>query len=396
MAIVETLLYSALAPLLPAFKEGFGLSKAQSGLLVAMYAIGLGVASVPGGVLASRVGVKSSALAGLVALAATSVAFGLIDDYAGLLATRFLQGAAGALCWASGIAWLVDVAPRERRGEMIGVFSGAGAAGAMLGPVVGGLGALVGRAVAFGGVAVCALLLAIAAARLPRPVGVGKQSLAILRKAHGSRDLWRGEWLVFLPGLLLGTIGVLAPLRLHRMGWGPLAIAGTYLVAAAIGVLARPFVARWADRRGRLSAIRMLLLACIVLTLPLPLVRNPWILSVVVVSALISYGVLWGPAMSYLSQAYEDSGVTQVLGFALMNLAGGVGVVVGSAAGGEVAHIAGDVIAYALTAATCFATVAALARLQATPRPRSDELSEGWRANTPVVEAGSPPAKPAA
>ena len=107
MAVVETLLYSALAPLLPAFKEELGLSQAQSGLLVAMYAIGLGVAAIPGGILAARVGVKPAALAGLVMLAATSVAFGLIDNYGGLLATRFLQGAAGAVCWASGIAWLV-------------------------------------------------------------------------------------------------------------------------------------------------------------------------------------------------------------------------------------------------------------------------------------------------
>ncbi|MGZ4400235.1 MAG: MFS transporter [Gaiellaceae bacterium] len=364
MAVVETLLYSALAPLLPAFKEELGLSKAQSGLLVAMYAIGLCVAAVPGGLLASRVGVKPSALFGLVMLAATSVAFGLIDSYGGLLATRFLQGAAGALCWASGIAWLVDVAPRQRRGEMIGIFAGAGAAGSMLGPVVGGAGALVGRAEAFAGVAVCALLLAVAAARLPRPVGIGKQSLAVLRKAHGSRDLWRGQWLVFLPGLLLGTIGVLAPLRLHRLGWGPVGIAGTYLVAAAVGVLARPFVGRWADRRGRLSAIRMLLLACIAVTLAIPAVGSPWLLSALVVSALISYGVLWGPAMAYLSQAFEDSGVAQVLGFALMNLTAGVGIVVGSAAGGEVAHVAGDVTAYALTAAACLATVAGLARLR--------------------------------
>src|SRR5579862_3914158 len=248
IAVVETLLYSALAPLLPAFKAGLGLSKAQSGLLVAMYAVGLGVAAIPGGILASRVGVKTSAVVGLIALAATSLAFGLIDDYEGLLATRFLQGAAGALCWASGIAWLVDVAPRERRGEMIGLFSGAGAAGAMLGPVIGGVGALVGRAAAFGGVAACAILLATAAARLPRPHGLAKQPLVTVGKAHASRDLWRGEWLVFLPGLLLGTIVVLAPLQLHQLGWGPVGIAGTYLVAAAMGVLARPFVGRWADR----------------------------------------------------------------------------------------------------------------------------------------------------
>ncbi|MCC6227561.1 MAG: MFS transporter, partial [Microthrixaceae bacterium] len=38
--LVETIFFSALAPLLPDFEVEFGLSKAEAGLLVAMYAIG--------------------------------------------------------------------------------------------------------------------------------------------------------------------------------------------------------------------------------------------------------------------------------------------------------------------------------------------------------------------
>jgi MFS family permease len=132
-------------------------------------------------------------------------------------------------------------------------------------------------------------------------------------------------------------------------------------------VLARPFVGRWADRRGRLTAIRIVLLACIFVTLALPSVWNPWLLSVFVVAALINYGLLWGPAMAFLSQTYEESGVAQVLGFALMNLAAGIGIVVGSAGGGEVAHVAGDLTAYALTAAACLATIAALSLRRSSP-----------------------------
>jgi MFS family permease len=361
MAFVESLLYNALAPLLPAFKEGLGLSKPEVGLLVGMFAIGQGAAAVPLGLLASRMGVKRSALGGLVVLAGTSVGFGLVDTYGELLATRLLQGAAAVLCWSAGIAWLVDAVPRERRGEMIGVVSSAGAAGAMIGPVVGGVAALVGRAGAFAGVAGFALLLAIVGARFPRPARGEQQSLAALSKAHNSRSLLSGQWLSALPGLLLGTVGVLGPLRLNRLGWGPVGIAGTFLVAAAVGVLARPFIGRWADRRGRLGAIRLLLLASISVTLVIPWLENPWLLSMFVVCAVSTYGLLWAPVMALLSHAYDQAGVAQVHGFALMNLSSGVGLVVGSAAGGEIAHLAGDVTAYALTAGTCLATFAALA-----------------------------------
>jgi len=114
MAVVETVFYSALAPLLPTLREQIGLSKAHVGLLVAMYAVGLCVAALPVGLLASGAGVKRAALAGLLGLAVASVAFGLAHSFWELLVTRFLQGAAGALCWAAGITWLVEVAPRAQ------------------------------------------------------------------------------------------------------------------------------------------------------------------------------------------------------------------------------------------------------------------------------------------
>ena len=46
MAMAQTLLFSALAPLLPTFDAELGLSKAQAGLLVAMFPIGLGIAGL--------------------------------------------------------------------------------------------------------------------------------------------------------------------------------------------------------------------------------------------------------------------------------------------------------------------------------------------------------------
>ena len=360
MAVVETVFYSALAPLLPTLREQLGLSKAHVGLLVAMYAVGLCVAALPVGLLASGAGVKRAALAGLLGLAVASVAFGLAHSFWELLVSRFLQGAAGALCWAAGITWLVEVAPRARRGEMIGLVAGASAAGAVLGPVVGGAAALVGRAAAFGAVAGFAVLVAVAAARLPQPAAAQWQPLALVGRAHSSRELWGGQWLVCLPGLLLGTIGVLAPLRLHTLGFGPIGIATTYLVAASIGVLARPAIGRWADRRGHIGAIRLLLLTCVAVTVAVLAVGDRWLLAVCVVLAVCSYGLLWGPTMASLSQGYEHAGIAQALGFALMNLTVGIAVVVGSAAGGEIAHLAGDVTVYAFTIAACLGTFTAL------------------------------------
>jgi len=364
IAVVETGLYTALTPLLPTFRDQLGLSKAQVGLLVAMYAVGLCLAAIPVGLLASAIGVKRAALAGLLGLAATSVAFGLAASYWELLTLRLLQGAVGALSWTAGIAWLVETAPTARRSELIGLFSGASAAGAVLGPVIGGAAAVLGRPDAFAGVAGFAGLVGLAIARLPRPSRGERQQLAQVGRAHAAPGIWSGQWLICLPGLLLGTIGVLAPLRLHHLGFGPVGIAASYLVAALVGILARPAIGRWADRRGLTAAIRLLLAGCVVATVLVAAVGERWIASSCVVLAVCCYGLLWGPTMSSLSQAYGQAGVSQAVGFALMNLTTGVAIVAGSAGAGEIAHLAGDPVAYGVTVTACLATITAMTSRQ--------------------------------
>ena len=359
MAVAETLLFSVLAPLLPTFDSELALSKAQAGLLVAMFPVGLGMAGLPLGLFASRVGVKGFGLAGLLLLAAAGLGFGFAGGYGELLATRFLQGAAGALVWSSGLAWLVSAAP-QRRGQMIGVFSGAGAAGQMIGPAVGGLAVLTNRAGVFAGVAGLTLLLAVFAARFPGPDRDDPQSLALIRKAHRSRSVVGALWLVALPSLLFGTIYALSPLQLDRLGWGPVGIAATFLAAAACGVVARPLVGRWADRRGFVSSLRLFLLVSIPVTVLIPWVSERWVLAACVVFAVATYGVLFGPAMALASHAYEEAEVAQVFGFAFIGLMFAAGFFLGSAVGGEVAHLAGDATAYALVAGACLATASVL------------------------------------
>src|SRR6266508_4505521 len=59
-----------------------------------------------------------------------------------LYAARFGQGVGSSLAWTGGLAWLVAAAPRGRRGELIGIAMGAAVAGALLGPVLGGVASL--------------------------------------------------------------------------------------------------------------------------------------------------------------------------------------------------------------------------------------------------------------
>src|SRR3954454_15829157 len=120
VVFLDTLFFSAIAPLLPRYAEEFGLTKGAAGVLSGAYPAGTLLAAVPAVWVASRIGVKGTLIIGLVGLAASSVVFGLGDSVLVLDASRFVQGAAGAFCWSGALAWLVSSAPVDRRGQLIG------------------------------------------------------------------------------------------------------------------------------------------------------------------------------------------------------------------------------------------------------------------------------------
>ena len=370
----ETLMYAAMSPLLPSLSREFALTKAQAGVLVAAYPLGQVVAALPLVFFVARAGVRVSVVCGLAMLGLMSVAFGLASTYDLLVASRLLQGVAGALCWSSALGWLVESLPRARRGEVIGVAMGVSSAGLLLGPVFGGLAAFVGRDVAFAAIGVVGMPLAVAVAvRRDTAVTAERPSLTEITAAHATRDVLVGQGMLLLPGLLVGVLGVLGPLQLYRAGIGSSGIATTFLVAAATGVLLRPFVGRWSDRRGRVAPIRACLIFAAPLTFAMPFVGNRWILAAVVVVAFALYETLWGPAIAFLADCYERTGIQQGSGFALMNIASGVGMVVGAAAGGFAARMLGDRVVYSAVAA---ASVGVFVALRGAGRSKADPTGE--------------------
>jgi MFS family permease len=372
--LLESTFFAVLAPLLPYYEDEFGLSTSALGVLSAVYAAGGLAGALPSGVLAVRVGVRPTVVLGLGIIVATSIAFGLAESAWVLYAARFGQGVGSAFAWTGGLAWLIAAAPRDRRGELIGIAMGAAVAGALLGPVLGGVASLTGPAPAFGAVAACGAVLALFAwttpARLPAEE---PQPLSALLGAFRTREMVSGFWLVSLAALLLGLISVVAPLRLDELGWGALGISAAFLVSAGVEAAMNPFLGRWSDRYGRLAPVRAGLVAAIALSLVLPWVDMRWPYLLLVIAAGIAYGVNWVPGTALLSDGTERAGLDQGLGFALLNVAWAPANVVGAALGGVLAQVVGDAGAYLLAAFLCLVTLAAAQRavLDPTPAPET-------------------------
>jgi predicted MFS family arabinose efflux permease len=360
IVLVDVLFYSAITPLLPSYVDDLGLSKSQAGVLAGSYAFGTLVASLPAGWLAARYGARPTLLGGLVLLALSSVAFGFGEGFEVLTAARLLQGFGGAASWAAGLAWLISLAPRDRRGQLIGTALGTAIAGAIGGPVLGALAEATSTELVFSSVGVVAV--GFIAAVLATPVEGAPPASGRLADALRDQRVITGAWLTTLPALFFGTFSVLTPLRLDDLGVGASGVAAVFLAAAAVEAVASPVVGRLSDRRGRLLPLRAGLAGVLVACFVLPLPERAGVLAALVVAAAAVAGMLWAPAMAMLSDGAEAAGLAQGVAFGLMNLAWAGGQVGGSAGGARLADATTDAVPYAVLAVLCAATLATLVR----------------------------------
>ncbi len=361
LVLTEVMFYSALTPLLPHYVHRLHLSKGAAGLLTASYAVGTLVFALPMGMAIGRIGAKRGTIAGTVALAGASVAFGLANTAATLDAARLVQGIGGSAIWTSALTWLSESSPAERQGETVGTALGIGIAGALLGPVIGSVAELTDPLAVFAAVAVVLLVIAAFAATVsgappPRPASVR----AIARAVRRDRGLIAGFWCTLVPSALFGVLGVLAPLRLSALGAGTVALGVVFLAGAAIEAVATPFIGRASDRRGPLPPIRLGLVGSVVVAALLPLPGTAWLAGVATVLAGVVFGMAWVPASAMLTAGADRHGLHHGLAYALWNLAWALGLTLGAAVGAPLAQATTDGLPYWLLAALAAATYGAL------------------------------------
>jgi len=358
--VVDAALYTALTPLLPTLQHELDLSDSAVGLLVAIYAIGLLVLALPAGWITGRIGARATMVASLWLFAAASVGFGLGDSIVVLDAMRWLQGAASALSWTAGFAWLLAVGPKDRQGMLIGSAISAAVAGGIAGPALGALAAEIGRAPVFIGIAVGAIALAAAVRMLPEPAESGD-----LRLMAALRTLRRGPgaisaWIVLLSASLYGSLTVLAPLRLDSLGVGATAIGAIFLGIGVSEIVVGPVVGRISDRRGVRVPMLYALAATATLLVVLALVGSlaPTIATIAILVPSVTAMIT--PAFTSLGKVAEVYGVASAGVFAAGNLAYAGGEGTGALAAGWLEDAGRGDITYIALAVLALATIAAL------------------------------------
>ena len=130
----------AVLPVLPRYVHGpLDGGGIDVGIVIGSYAV-TGLLLRPfAGRLADRRGRKSTVLLGSSLVAVAGFLYLLPLGIPGLIAARLLLGAGEGTVFTAGSAWIVDIAPPERRGRVIGLYGLSVWSGLSIGPLIGEL-----------------------------------------------------------------------------------------------------------------------------------------------------------------------------------------------------------------------------------------------------------------
>lgn len=353
IVLVDTVFYAALVPLIPYYSGEFGLSKLAVGVVNGSFGAGIILGAAPGAILAARIGVRPTAVAGLALLSVTSLFFGFAGSVEALVLLRFGEGFGSAFSWIAAFTWLISAAPEERRGQMIGTLISSAVVGSLLGPVVGSAASELGIAPVFAGVAGLGALALAGTLLVPPPdspeTPPSLRSLGALLRPRPAV----GMALISLSPLLFSILVVLAPLELSRLGWGATAIGAAFLVGAAFEAVVHPVLGRVSDRVGYRLPVLLGLTLSIALLLAFPLAGSPWVVALFIVLCAGAFNFSLTPGTAMFTQSTEKAGIGQALGFGVTNVAWASGYAVGAPVAGALSDAGGNALAYFTLAGMC-------------------------------------------
>jgi MFS family permease len=141
------------------------------------------------------------------------------------------------------------------------------------------------------------------------------------------------------------------------LGVSALVIAGTFLASAGVEAALSPVAGRAADRRGAIVPIRCSLTGAVAISLLAPTLAPAAVLIPVLIVGMPSFGTLFTPAMTLVSEGAQHERLDQGLAFGLGNLAWAAGQAIAAAGSGALAQATSDLVPYSLLAVVCLATL---------------------------------------
>jgi MFS family permease len=288
------------------------------------------------GVVSDRVGRKWPLVAGFVGLAIASVMLAFANRLPSLFVARLAQGAADAVTWVVGLALVADSYDPAERGRASGIVMSGASSAFVIGPSLGGwMYELGGLQLPFLVVAAMAAAGAVAAIWLKLPPPLTHREpvpiLSVLRvPAVGACAA-----AVIVAATTMSMLEPVLALHLQMLGINPGRIGLVFGVAAIASAVLHPLYGRLADRWGprRLTLLGLGVSGCVMPALG-GVVSFESAIPIFVVQ-IAALALVIAPSLAYMAEATSDAGLGSFgVAYGLYNVAWGVGLLAGPAAGG--------------------------------------------------------------
>ena len=271
--------------MLPELGGDFGVSIDATSATITAYFVPFAALMLFSGTLGARWGQRRSVLAAYLVSFAGSTVCAVATAFPVLLLGRGVQGMANAFTTPLLLATIAATTPRHRLSRSIGLFASLQAAGQTSGPLVGGLAAEATWRLAFVGVAVAALALALVG--LPDMPNRGSGEVVRLRSAWRP-EVMRAAAVAFVGWGCLGGLTFLVAFRADD-GFGLSSGARGLLLTAfgLVGMLTARYVGHLVERIG---GRRGALVGTVAAAVPVALIGVvPWVGAVAVLWALAGF-----------------------------------------------------------------------------------------------------------
>ena len=249
VTLLSLLSVGSTLPILPRYVQGpIGAGDVSVGIVTGAFAItGLACRPLAGSFADSR-GRKPIVVIGALLMAFASALYFVPAGVPGLIVARLLLGAGEGMVYTAGAAWVVDIAPVERRGRIIGLYGLSIWGGLAFGPPIGEvLLRLSSYELVWAFAIASPLLAALIATRIPQS-GQVRRSSGEVRGGFFARESFAPGAALSLATLGYAALAAFVVLHLDERGIGH--GAEVFTVFAFTIVLTRVVAGGLPDRLG--------------------------------------------------------------------------------------------------------------------------------------------------
>jgi predicted MFS family arabinose efflux permease len=329
LALLSSLLQSAIAPLLPSYAHRFHLGGVQIAALLAATGIAALIVSLPAGALSDRFGARVLTLWSGWLLVVATVGQGFAPSFLFLLASRFVFGLGYGIVWTCALTWLARTTGDET--TMAGTITASGF-GCIIGPAFSGfIAQYFGLAAPFVVAAVLLIIVTVVltcirleAASQLEPVSV----ISSLRVAASDHKVLGAALAVTVAGASSALVTLLGPLELHQSGASEGSIGVAFSVAAVLFIIGSAATKRVGLRAVRLKTVLGAGLVLALVMSPATLSAAPLFVVVMLCGTSALRSVLWAVGYPLGACGAKNAAIGLGVVMGLLNLVWGLSSVV--------------------------------------------------------------------